>query len=159
MSFTWYAALQGEDVRAFLPVHVPRETKFRDDLESPLAQGDAVLHPDAHVSPVKPLHSGGSWGSAVHRCVFLSAAESSLSAQRVLIHIQRATRSDWPGARPAWLNKRRRVQWRRSCWLTAANWITCWSNESFRGSVCVPASRPRSSHTVVYPRRHWSIPK
>lgn len=53
--FTWYVALQGENIRAFLPVDMPRETKFRNDLEGPLAQADAILCPDTHVSPVKPL--------------------------------------------------------------------------------------------------------
>ena len=75
MSFTWYAALQGEYIRAFLPVYVSRETKFRDDLESPLAQGDAVLRPDTHVSPVKPLHAGGAGRAVVHlgtSCLFFT---------------------------------------------------------------------------------------
>lgn len=108
MSFTWYIALQGEYIRTFLPVYVPRETKFRNDLESPLAQGDAVLRPETHVSPVKPLHAGGARRAAVHlgtfSFLFLCAAECSLSAgdsweaRCVLIHIQCATRSDWPGA-------------------------------------------------------------
>lgn len=108
MSFTWYVALQREDVRAFLPVHVSRETKFRHDLKSPLAQSDAVLRPETHVSPVKPLHAGGARRTAVHldACgVFSRAAECSRraadsgEARCVLIHIQCATRSDWHGAR------------------------------------------------------------
>lgn len=70
MSFTWYIALQGEYIRTFLPVYVPRETKFRNDLESPLAQGDAVLRPETHVSPVKPLHAGGARRAAVHLGTF-----------------------------------------------------------------------------------------
>lgn len=110
VSFTWYVALQWKYIRTFLPVDVSRETKFRDNLESPLAQGDAVLRPDAHVSPVKPLHAGGAGRAAVHlgTCwVRLRAAELSLSAvdsreaRCVLIHIQRAARSDWPDALPA----------------------------------------------------------
>lgn len=108
MSFTWYVALQREDVRAFLPVHVSRETKFRHDLESPLAQGDAVLRPETHVSPVKPLHAGGARRTAVHLDapgVVSRTAECSRcaadggEARCVLIHIQCATRSDWHGAR------------------------------------------------------------
>lgn len=104
MSFTWYMALQGEYIRTFLPVYVSREAKFRHDLESPLAQGDAVLCPKTHVSPVKPLHAGGA-RRAVHLSTYLCAAECSLSAgdsreaRCVLIHIQCATRDDWPGAR------------------------------------------------------------
>lgn len=104
VSFTWYVALQGEYIRTFLPVDVSSETKFRNDLESPLAQGDAVPRPDTHVSPVKPLHAGGAGRAGVHLGSFLCAAERSLSAAAsrdprcVLIHIERATTSEWPDA-------------------------------------------------------------
>lgn len=104
VSFTWYIALQGEYIRTFLPVNVSREAKFRNDLESPLAQGDAVLRPKTHVSSVKPLHARGAGGVAIHLGTRLSAAESSRSAgesgepRRVLIHIQCATGDEWPSA-------------------------------------------------------------
>lgn len=102
VSFTWYVALQREYIRAFLPVNVPRETKFRNDLESPLAQGDAVLRPDTHVSPVKPLHAGGARRAAVHLDASVlcatAAGDSSREARCVLIHIQCAPRNDWPCA-------------------------------------------------------------
>lgn len=72
MSFTWYVALQGKYVRTFLRVDVSRETKVRNDLESPLAQGDAVLLPETHVSPVKPLHAGGAGRAVVHLgCIYI----------------------------------------------------------------------------------------
>lgn len=77
VSFTWYVALQGKYIRAFLPVYVSRETKFRHDLESPLAQGDAVLRPDTHVSPVKPLHAGGAGRAVVHLGTFVYAPQSA----------------------------------------------------------------------------------
>lgn len=104
VSFTWYIALQGEYIRTFLPVYVPRETKFCNDLESPLAQGDAVLRPETHVSSVKPLHARGAGGVAIHLGTRLCAAECSRSAgeseeaRRVPIHIQCATRDECPSA-------------------------------------------------------------
>lgn len=63
-----------------------REAEFRYDLQRPLAQGDAVVRAETHVSPVKPLHAGGPRGAAVHldgrSCVawFLRTAKSSLAA-------------------------------------------------------------------------------
>lgn len=108
VSFTWYVALQGEYIRTFLPVHVSRETKFGNNLESPLAQADAVRRPETHASPLNALHARGARRKAVHLgtvvlcCV--RAAECSLSAgdsreaRRVLIHNRCATTGDWPGA-------------------------------------------------------------
>lgn len=43
-----------------------REAELRHDLQRPLAQGDAVVRSETHVSPVKPLHAGGPRGAAVH---------------------------------------------------------------------------------------------
>lgn len=77
VSFTWYVALQGKNIRTFLPVYVSRETKFRDDFESPLAQGDGVLRPDTHVSPVKPLHAGGARRAVIHLGTFFYAPQSA----------------------------------------------------------------------------------
>lgn len=107
VSFTLYVALQRENIRAFLPVYVSRQTKFCDDLESPLAQSDAVLRPDAHVSPVKPLHAGGAGRAAVHLGTFCAprSAECPLEtagrrAASSVISKRATTRSDWSHASP-----------------------------------------------------------
>lgn len=98
VSFTWYVALQGENIRAFLPVHVPREAKFRHDLESPLAQGDAVLRPDTHVSPVKPLHAGGARRASVHGCSCVCAGGSGETHITTGAHREAATARRAPSA-------------------------------------------------------------
>lgn len=65
VSVTWYAAaLQGENIRTFLTVHMSGEAKVRHNLQSPLAQRDAVPVADAHVSSVKPLYARGGRGGA-----------------------------------------------------------------------------------------------
>lgn len=83
MTFTWYVALQGKYIRTFLPVYVPRKTKFRNDLESPLAQGDAVLCPDTHVSPVKPLDAGGAGRTVVHLGTFYAPQSAACPRETV----------------------------------------------------------------------------
>ena len=69
-----------------------RETKFRNDLESPLAQGDAVLRPDTHVSPVKPLHAGGAGRAAVHLGTFYSYLFNYLCMRRGVQPVRRRQR-------------------------------------------------------------------
>lgn len=83
MSFTWYVALKGEYIRTFLPVYVSRETKFRNDLESPLAQSDTVIRPNIHVSPVKPLHAGGAGRAAVHLETFYAPQSAACPRETV----------------------------------------------------------------------------
>lgn len=104
-SFTLYVALQRENIRAFLPVDVSRQTKFRDDLESPLAQSDAVVRPGAHVSPVKPLHAGRAGRAAVHLGTFYAPRSAACPLETAgrraassFISKRATTRSDWPHA-------------------------------------------------------------